>query len=103
MGAPHHLWGDKLECAGDTTTRSAGMETIKLQLNDILSTTEAKAATADISNVCQELLLLEAQCICFWLDLLCPHQRQRLPQQKSQMCAQNHCFWNLDAFAFDLT
>jgi len=43
--------GDRLEYNGNTTTQSAAMETIKCQLNSIISTKGAKAATGDISNM----------------------------------------------------
>ena len=43
--------GDKLKCSGDTTTHAASTETIKMQLNDVVSTPDARATTGDISNM----------------------------------------------------
>ena len=43
--------GDRLEYTSNTTTHSATMETIKLQMNKIVSTPGARAATGDISNM----------------------------------------------------
>ena len=62
--------GDKLDYNGDTTTHSASMETIKLQLNDIVSTPGAKAATGDISNMYLASLLPESEYVKFRLDLI---------------------------------
>jgi hypothetical protein len=64
--------GDKLEYFGNTTTHSASMETIKCQLNSIISTPGAKCATADISNMYLESLLKEAEFVRFRLDLIPP-------------------------------
>ena len=70
--------GDRLECTGDTTTHSASMETIKLQLNDIVSTPGAKAATGDTSNMCLASLLPESEHVRFKLDLI--------PQATQECC-----------------
>ena len=62
--------GDKLEYDGDTTTHSATMETIKCHLNKIVSTTGARAATCDISNMYLGSDLPEAEYVKFRLDLI---------------------------------
>ena len=62
--------GDKLEYAGDTTTHSASMETIKCQLNSIVSTPHAKAATGDISNMYLGSNLPEAEYVRFKISLI---------------------------------
>ena len=62
--------GDRLEYFGDTTTHSASMETIKCQLNSIVSTLNAKAATGDISNMYLGSTLPEAEYVRFRLELI---------------------------------
>ena len=62
--------GDRLDYDGNTTTHSASMETIKLQLNDIISTKGGKAATGDISNMYLASDLPEAEYVRFRLDLI---------------------------------
>ena len=62
--------GDKLEYRGDTTTHSATMETIKLQLNNIVSTPGARAATGDISNMYLNSDLPEAEFVRFRIELI---------------------------------
>ena len=62
--------GDKLEYAGDTTTHSASMETIKCQLNSIVSAANAKCATGDISNMYLGSDLPEAEYVRFRLSLI---------------------------------
>ena len=62
--------GDKLEYAGNTTTHSASMETIKCQLNSIVSTMNARCATGDISNMYLGSDLPEAEYVRFRLDLI---------------------------------
>ena len=62
--------GDKLEYYGDTTTHSASMEVIKLQLNNIVSTPGAKCATGDISNMYLNSDLPEAEYVRFRIDLI---------------------------------
>ena len=62
--------GDKLEYYGETTTHSASMETIKCQLNNIISSIGSRCATADISNMYLESLLPEAEYVRFRLDLI---------------------------------
>ena len=62
--------GDKLDYYGDTTTHSATMETIKCQLNNIISTKGAKCATADISNMYLGSDLPEAEYVRFRLNLI---------------------------------
>ena len=62
--------GDKLEYTGDTTTHSASMETIKCQLNSIISTHGAKCATGDISNMYLGSDLPEAEYVRFRLNLI---------------------------------
>jgi hypothetical protein len=64
--------GDKLEYNGDTTTHSASMETIKLQLNSVISTPGAKCATGDISNMYLNSDLPEAEYVRFRMDLIPP-------------------------------
>ena len=44
------------------------METVKCQLNDIISDPTAKAATMDISNMNLESNLPEAECVRFRID-----------------------------------
>ena len=62
--------GDKLDYVGDTTTHSASMEVIKLQLNSIVSTVGAKCATGDISNMYLNSDLPEAEYVRFRMDLI---------------------------------
>ena len=62
--------GDRLDYYGDTTTHSASMETIKCQLNNIISTPGSKCATGDISNMYLGSLLPEAEYVRFRLDLI---------------------------------
>ena len=62
--------GDKLDYYGDTTTHSATMETIKCQLNNIISTSGARCATADISNMYLGSDLPEAEYVRFRLSLI---------------------------------
>ena len=62
--------GDKLPYDGDTTTHAASMETIKCQLNSIISTPNAKAATADISNMYLASDLPEAEYVRFRMELI---------------------------------
>ena len=62
--------GDRLEYVGNTTTHSASMETIKCQLNSIISTPKAKAATADISNMYLGSDLPEPEYVRFRLSLI---------------------------------
>ena len=64
--------GDRLEYYGDTTTHSATMETIKCQLNSIISTKGAKCAAADINNMYLESLLTEAEYVRFKLSQIPP-------------------------------
>ena len=42
--------GDRLEYNGKTSTKTAGLETIKIHLNSTISTKDAKYAAADIGN-----------------------------------------------------
>ena len=62
--------GDKLEYFGDTTTHGASMETIKCQLNSIISTQTAKCATGDISNMYLGSNLPDAEYVRFRLSLI---------------------------------
>ena len=62
--------GDKLDYNGDTTTHGASMETIKCQLNDIVSDLAAKCATADISNMYLGSDLPEHEYVRFRADLI---------------------------------
>jgi hypothetical protein len=62
--------GDKLDYYGDTTTHSASMETIKCQLNSIISSPGAKCATGDISNMYLESLLPTPEYVRFRMDLI---------------------------------
>ena len=62
--------GDKLEYVGDTTTHSASMETIKCQLNNIISRKGSKCACGDISNMYLESLLKEAEYVRFRIELI---------------------------------
>ena len=62
--------GDRLDYYGDTTTHSASMETIKCQLNSIVSTLNAKCATGDISNMYLGSDLPEAEYVRFQLSLI---------------------------------
>ena len=62
--------GDKLDYFGNTSTHSASMETIKCQLNSIISMNGAKAATGDISNMYLGSDLPEAEYARFKLDLI---------------------------------
>ena len=62
--------GDKLDYLGNTTTHSASMETIKCQLNSIVSTLNACAATGDISNMYLGSDLPEAEYVRFRLSLI---------------------------------
>ena len=62
--------GDRLEYSGNTTTHSASMETIKCQLNNIISRPNSKAATCDISNMYLESFLPEAEYVRFHLSLI---------------------------------
>ena len=62
--------GDRLEYSGDTTTHSASMETIKCQLNSIVSTLNAKCATGDISNMYLGSDLPESEYVRFKLSLI---------------------------------
>ena len=62
--------GDRLEYHGNTTTHSASMETIKCQLNNIVSTKGAKAACGDISNMYLGSDLPEAEYVRFLLSLI---------------------------------
>lgn len=64
--------GDQLEYVGNTATHSASMETIKLQLNNIISSPNARAATGDISNMYLGSDLPEAEYVRFRLDLIPP-------------------------------
>ena len=50
-----------MDYVGDTTTHSASMETIKCQLNKIVSTPDARCATGDISNMYLGPLLPDAE------------------------------------------
>ena len=59
-----------LEYFGDTTTHCASMETVKLHLNSILSTTSARYCNADISNMYLCSLLPDAQYVCFQYSLI---------------------------------
>ena len=43
--------GDRIDYSGDTSTESAGLETIKIHWNLVLSTPKAKYMTMDISNM----------------------------------------------------
>ena len=43
--------GDRLYYSGDTRTESAGLETIKIHWNLVLSTPKARYMTMDISNM----------------------------------------------------
>ena len=62
--------GNLLDYAGDTTTHTASMETIKCHCNSVLSTLGAKYCTADISNMylCSELP--DAQYVRFQIGLI---------------------------------
>ena len=62
--------GDKLDYDGNTTTHSASMEVIKLQLNSIVSTPGAKCATGDISNMYLNSDLPEAEYVRFKMNLI---------------------------------
>ena len=62
--------GDKSSHSGETATHSATVETIKCQLNDIVSDHQAKAATGDISNMCWGSDLPEHKCVRFRADLI---------------------------------
>ena len=62
--------GDKLDYYGDTATHSASMETIKCQLNSIVSTPNAKVATGDISNMYLGSDLPEAEYVRFKMFLI---------------------------------
>ena len=43
--------GDILDYSGDTSTKSAGLETIKIHWNSVLSTPKARYMTMNISNI----------------------------------------------------
>ena len=62
--------GDRLQYTGDTTTHSASMETIKCQLNNIVSSPGSKCAAGDISNMYLESVLPEAEYVRFRLELI---------------------------------
>jgi hypothetical protein len=53
--------GDQLDYFGDVTTHTASMETIKMHWNSVLSTTNAKYCTGDISNMYLMSSLPEAE------------------------------------------
>jgi hypothetical protein len=53
--------GDGLDYFGDVTTHTASMETIKLHWNSVLSTSNAKYCTGDISNMYLMSTLPEAE------------------------------------------
>ena len=52
--------GDHLEHDDKATTHVASLETIKTHWNSVISTPGAKCCTGDVSNICLESLLLEA-------------------------------------------
>ena len=62
--------GNLLEYDGNTTTHSASMETIKCQLNSIISSPGARAASADISNMYLGSDLPEAEYVRFKIELI---------------------------------
>ena len=62
--------GDKLWYDGNTTTHSATLETIKCQLNHIISSPTSKCATGDISNMYLGSDLPEAEYVRFRLALI---------------------------------
>ena len=62
--------GDRLDYDGNTTTHGASMEVIKCQLNDIVSTPGARAATADISNMYLGSDLPESEYVRFQSNLI---------------------------------
>ena len=43
--------GDRLEFQGDTNMETAGLETAKMVFNSVMSTSEAKFMTINISNM----------------------------------------------------
>ena len=57
--------GDRLECDGNATTHGASMEVIKCQLNDIVSTPNARAAATNMSNMHLGSDLPESECAQF--------------------------------------
>ena len=64
--------GDQLDYFGDVTTHTASMETIKIHWNSVLSTSNAKYCTGDISNMYLMSTLPEAEYVRFRYDLIPP-------------------------------
>ena len=64
--------GDQLDYFGDVTTHTASMETIKMHWNSVLSTSNAKYCTGDISNMYLMSSLPEAEYVRFRYDLIPP-------------------------------
>jgi hypothetical protein len=65
--------GDKIDYAGDVTTHTASMETIKMHWNSVISTPGAKYCTADISNMYLCSLLPDSEYIRFKYDMIAPN------------------------------
>ena len=55
--------GDEPEHSGETATHSASVETIKCQLNSIMSMHGAKGAVGDISDMCLNSDLPDEECV----------------------------------------
>ena len=67
------MGGDRLEYDGKTSTKTVGLETIKLHLNSTISTKDAKYAAADIGNFYTNLKLESSEYMKIHLILI-PHE-----------------------------
>ena len=59
-----------MEFQGDTSTETAGLETAKMVFNSVISTSEAKFMTIDISNIYLNTPLQEYQYMCFNINMI---------------------------------
>ena len=61
---------DRLEFQGDTSTKTAGLETVKMVFNSVVSTPDAKFMTVDISNMYLNTQLNKYQYMQFNLKMI---------------------------------
>ena len=64
--------GDRLTCDGPTSTQVSAPETFKLSVNSTISNKNSKMFAGDVSNVCLENWLKNAECVRFRLDQIPP-------------------------------
>ena len=87
--------GHPLDCDGETATNSASMETVKIPLNSVLSTSGARLSTLDVKMMHLESLLKDPQHMRFKLSQI-PDDFQRQCNLHALADGQGHVHAQID-------